>query len=121
MHLVFLEECDVDEKRSPPLPLHLHPTTDRRNETQSTALSKIDITQIKRRKPWGFSARFPAMISSPIDDPTPDDLEAKFGQDADLYAQVRAEAAEASGNPKARKWEQVAEQLERDDAPRPAE
>ena len=61
------------------------------------------------------------MINSPIDEPKPDDLQAKFGEDADLYAQVRAEAAEASGNPKARKWEQVAEQLERDEARRAAE
>ena len=61
------------------------------------------------------------MNSLPTDDPKPDDLQAKFGEDADLYAQVRAEAAEASGNPKARKWEQVAKQLERDDPPRPSE
>ena len=61
------------------------------------------------------------MNSSPTDDPKPDDLEARFGEEADLYAQVRAEAAEASGNPKAGKWEKVAEQLERHGRPRPPE
>ena len=61
------------------------------------------------------------MTSLPTDDPKPDDLEARFGQDADLYAQVRAEAAEASGDPKARKWAEIPEQLERDEARRAAE
>ena len=42
----------------------------------------------------------------------PADLQAKFGEDASLYAQVRAEAAAAAGRPHAAKdWEKAADEL----------
>ena len=48
----------------------------------------------------------------PSDELKPAELESKFGEDADLYAEVRAEAAAATGRSKAsRKWEKTAAEL----------
>ena len=54
------------------------------------------------------------MNNSPIDDdPTPSKLEAKFGEEADLYAEVRAEAAAAAGNrAESARWQQLAQRVE---------
>ena len=57
------------------------------------------------------------MTPTAKDDATPDELKSKFGEEADLYAEVRAEAADAAGKRDAsRKWNQIAEQLKDDTA-----
>ena len=44
--------------------------------------------------------------------PTPQELKKRFGQDADLYAEVRADAADMSGRPDAAKqWVRLSECL----------
>ena len=44
--------------------------------------------------------------------PSPEELKQRFGQDADLYAEVRADAAEMSGRRDAAKqWDRLSECL----------
>ena len=44
--------------------------------------------------------------------PTPAELKEKFGEEADTYAKIRAEAAEASGRrTSSKKWEEIASDL----------
>ena len=54
------------------------------------------------------------MDNRPIDDdPTPAKLQQKFGEEADLYAQVRAEAAAAAGEPAdSSKWDELAQRVD---------
>jgi hypothetical protein len=50
------------------------------------------------------------------DNATPAELKSKFGDNADLYAEVRSETAAAAGRSKAaQKWRQTAEQVKDDD------
>ena len=52
------------------------------------------------------------MKRSQNDEVHPADLQAKFGEDASLYAQVRAEAAAAAGRTHAsEEWEKAADEL----------
>ena len=53
------------------------------------------------------------MANRPIEEDTPPtELTEKFGADAEIYADVRAEAAAAAGRPEAaQKWERKADQL----------
>jgi hypothetical protein len=51
------------------------------------------------------------------DDVEPGELKWRFGEEADLYAEVRADAAAASGRCEAsRKWDDVAEELREEDS-----
>lgn len=56
------------------------------------------------------------MTKPPVQDgATAVDLKSKFGEDADIYAEVRAEAAATAGRYRAAsKWKQVAEDIEAD-------
>ena len=55
---------------------------------------------------------------APNDDPpTPTELRKKFGDEAETYAEVRAEAADASGSREASdKWQELASKLRDEEA-----
>ena len=71
------------------------------------------LIEISCWKPRAFTLVFKGMGKRPIeDDATSAELHSRFGEDADLYAEVRAEAAAAAGRCEAsRKWEKTAEQI----------
>ena len=51
-----------------------------------------------------------------IDEPQLAELRSKYGEDAPLYAEVRAEAAAASGRPESsQEWEEAADELSGED------